>query len=111
VAGVGVISSVESQEVPVSDCLTGSPGRIHNHKEKAGNFSGFVATPRADTPKHAPADDWLFLDSPNFPWNMATCSIGYRGDRVRNGLVGEALEPHPVREGFRCDRTLPSERK
>jgi hypothetical protein len=36
--------------------------------ENPGNFSGFVTMPRVDTPKHAPADDWLFLDTPGFLW-------------------------------------------
>ena len=34
------IDSVESQEVVVSDCLIGSPGRIRIHVENMGNSLG-----------------------------------------------------------------------
>jgi hypothetical protein len=33
--------SVESQEVSVSDCFAGSPGRNRNHAEKSGNLLSF----------------------------------------------------------------------
>ena len=59
------IDSVEPHESGVSDCFVGSLGRNRNHSEKAGNFSCFVTALHADTPKHAPADDWLFQDAPN----------------------------------------------
>jgi integrase len=64
--GVGKIrdtsGSVEHEESELSVCLDGSPGRIRNRKEKAGNFSGLAPILYADTPKGAPANDWL---SPN----------------------------------------------
>jgi hypothetical protein len=41
----------------------GSPGRTRNRKKKTANFSGFVETNLADTPKTAPADGWLLPDT------------------------------------------------
>jgi hypothetical protein len=43
--------------------------------EKAGDSGGFLNTPCADTPKHAPADDRLFLDTPGFFWWSITVEI------------------------------------
>jgi hypothetical protein len=62
--------SVESQEAGVSDCFTGSPGRIHIHCKKAGNLCCVATSLYADTPKHAPADEWLFLDTPSLYWKV-----------------------------------------
>jgi hypothetical protein len=42
--------------------FTGSPGRIRNQGENAGNFRCCVAMRHPDTPTYAPADDWLLLN-------------------------------------------------
>ena len=74
VADVGNIrdttGSVERQESELNACLDGSPGRTQIRNEKAGSFSCFAPSLCADTPKGAPARDWLFVDTPVSSWKV-----------------------------------------
>src|ERR1700733_252042 len=78
--------------------FVGSPGRNRNHMEKTGNFSGFVTTPRADTPKHTPSDERLFLDTPSLYWKLRihagpSCERQYSRSRHLRGAA--TLLPDP----------------
>jgi hypothetical protein len=43
--------------------FTGSPGRNRNHIENTRNFSYFVTSVYADTPKSTPSKRWLLADA------------------------------------------------